>query len=106
MIEKLHKDRPRNESQILSRPSSPQAPMTGRSGTDGLLGLVTLEKLDGSFVLFGSLSCFEGSEVPPLARPGILLSRVEPILTRLQLSNHRVPPCDCGWDRQAPAWRI
>jgi hypothetical protein len=66
--------------------------MTGRSGIESLLGSVTLEKLDGSFVLFGSLSCFEGSEVPPLARPGILLSRVEPILTRLQLSNHCVPP--------------
>lgn len=53
MIEKLHQDRPRNESQILSRPSSPQAPMTGKSGIGGLLGSVTLEKLDGSFVLFG-----------------------------------------------------
>jgi hypothetical protein len=47
--------------------------MTGRSGIDGLLGSVTLEKLDGSFVLFGSVSCFECSEVPPLARPGSFL---------------------------------
>jgi hypothetical protein len=30
-----------------------QAPMTGKSGIGGLLGSVTLEKLDGSFVLFG-----------------------------------------------------
>ena len=62
--------------------------MTGRPDVDGLLGSVTLEKLDGSLVLFGSVSCFECSEIPPFARPGVLLSRVEPILTRLQLSNH------------------
>lgn len=62
-----------------------------------------LEVLDCAFVLFGFLSSIESPEVFSFARLGILLTRIEPVLTRLQFSDHcdnpanlaatRVPSC-------------
>src|SRR5580704_14218382 len=53
------------------------------------------EILDGALVLFGLLSCCEGAEV--LASPSlwILVSRINPKLTCLQLANHLLSSCYC-----------
>jgi regulator of protease activity HflC (stomatin/prohibitin superfamily) len=47
-----------------------------------------LEELDGPLVLLGGCQRVERAEVPALARPRILLARVDPVLAVLQLPDH------------------
>jgi hypothetical protein len=50
---------------------------------------VTFEILDRPFVLLGRAARFERAQVPPPARPGIFLPRIQPVTTSLEFSNHR-----------------
>src|SRR5262245_1122908 len=54
-------------------------------------GSVPLEELDRLLVLFGGGSRVERAEVSSLPRLGIFLAGIEPVLPRLQLSNHFTP---------------
>src|ERR1043165_8025519 len=49
---------------------------------------VSLEILNVAFVLLGRCFCIKGAEVAALTSLGILLARIEAILSRLQFSNH------------------
>jgi hypothetical protein len=42
---------------------------------------LSFEKLHGALVTLGGSACLERSQVPPLARSGVFLSRVQSILT-------------------------
>jgi len=55
---------------------------------------VPLEVLHGALVLLGGLARLERAEVAALAGLRILLARVEPIFTRLQLADHE--GCCCN----------
>jgi hypothetical protein len=44
-------------------------------------GLMALKILDGFFVRLGGASCFEGSEITPLAGLGIFFTRIQTVLT-------------------------
>jgi hypothetical protein len=46
------------------------------------------EVLDRSFMLLGLLTCREGSQILSLSRPRIGMSGIDPVLTRLQFTNH------------------
>jgi hypothetical protein len=61
-----------------------------------------LEVLHCSLVLLGFFPRIERSEIFAFAGPGIFLSRVEPVLTRLQFSNHKTPHLE-GWTLN-PIW--
>lgn len=50
--------------------------------------LTPLEVLNGAFVFLGGRTRPEGPKVPPLARLGVLLSRVESVLAVLELTDH------------------
>jgi hypothetical protein len=50
---------------------------------------VSLEKLDGAFVLLGCPSRAERAQISPFSSSWIDLARVQPVLTRLELANHR-----------------
>jgi hypothetical protein len=49
---------------------------------------MAFEKLYFPLVLFRFVPCFERPEIATTARLGISLSRVEPVLTGFQFSNH------------------
>lgn len=52
---------------------------------------MVLKILHRTLVRFGGLSGSKCAEVAPTAGLGIFLTRVEPVLTAFQLSNHRIP---------------
>jgi hypothetical protein len=50
---------------------------------------VALEELDGALVLLGGRSRAERAEISPSTSSQIDFPRIQPILTRLQLADHR-----------------
>jgi len=75
------------------RPPSPPAP--------------ALEELDRALVLSRARERREGAEVPALARAGVGLARVQPVLARRELPDHErlLPPCP-RVPRRAPERRV
>src|SRR5689334_3991544 len=53
---------------------------------------VPLEELNCAFVLLSGSAAAEGTQILAAAGPCVLLSRIQPILTRLQLADHRPAP--------------
>jgi len=53
---------------------------------------VVLEILHGAFVFLGFFATIESPQVSAFSGRWILFARIEPILTRLELANHVVPP--------------
>ena len=51
---------------------------------------MSLEVLNGFFVFLGRRFCTERAEIPSFTGSRILLPRIQPVLTRLKFSNHRV----------------
>jgi hypothetical protein len=51
---------------------------------------MVLKILHRALVCFGGLSGSKRAEVTPTAGLGIFLTRVQPVLAALQLSNHRI----------------
>src|SRR5262249_58228871 len=49
-----------------------------------------LEELHRALVLLGRLPARERAEIAALAGAGVLLARIEPVLTRLQLADHDI----------------
>jgi hypothetical protein len=58
--------------------------------------LVMLEILNGSLMSFCGLPGTEGAKVAPMARLGILLARVQPVLSGLQFPYHETPITYCS----------
>jgi hypothetical protein len=53
------------------------------------VNLMPLEELNFAFVLLRSFPCPERPEIAALTGLGVLLARIQAILSRLELSNHR-----------------
>jgi hypothetical protein len=60
---------------------------------------VALEVLDFPLVPFGGLPCGEGAKVASAAGLGIDLSRIKPILARLEFANHDPLPVNIGLNK-------
>jgi len=52
---------------------------------------LALEVLHGAFMGFSRLPCAEGSQVAPFSSLRVLLTRVQPVFSGLQFSNHFEP---------------
>ena len=88
--ESLWKEKGRS-ARMARRPLKPPKYIEQKRGRNGLLRpmpLMMLEVLHCLFVVFCGLPCGESAKIPPLSCLGVLLARVEPILTRFQFSNH------------------
>jgi len=84
-----------------------RGPICPEEGLQWVIVLVVLEVLNCSLVGLRFLAGGESSQISPLAVLGILLSRVQTILSGLQFSNHAcfsievceavfMLPCECG----------
>jgi hypothetical protein len=49
---------------------------------------VSLEKLNGTLVLFGTRARREGAEIPAASSLRVLFSRIEPVLSAPEADNH------------------